>query len=172
MFWYECNWGSGQSPTLNGQIHSIRLTDLDNPANSRFYPAIIRSRTMPAIWVLVDELGDGSTNGTLTNFPAAQPWVPVLGTNQAYLSGRTGGGFTNGINTTSNTMTAADPAGVLGSWGSTPPVVGSNFARAGAQVQVTAVNNTDITYSVTSGTTEEIQAAFEYPNVLTITPPP
>ena len=66
--------------TFTGQITNLRLTDLDTPANSRFYRSVISSETMPDSLVLVDELGDGSTNGTLTDFPATQRWVPVLGT--------------------------------------------------------------------------------------------
>ena len=42
---------------FDGQIHSIRLTDLDNPENSRFYPSVIRSESIPDDLVLVDELG-------------------------------------------------------------------------------------------------------------------
>ena len=57
---------------FNGQISNLRLTDLDTPSNSRYYPSTIISATQPTTTVLVDELGDGTlTNGTLTNFPAA-----------------------------------------------------------------------------------------------------
>ena len=42
---------------LDGQIYNLRLTDLDTPSNSRFYPGLITSATRPTTTVLVDELG-------------------------------------------------------------------------------------------------------------------
>ena len=63
---------------IEGQISSLRLTDLDTPSNSRYYPSTISSETQPTTLTLVDELGDGTTDGTLTNFPAGQEWTEVI----------------------------------------------------------------------------------------------
>ena len=60
---------------------------------------------------------DRVTDGILTNFPAAQPWVPVLGTNQAYLSGFTGGNFVSGVNVSENQLTSTPTGGIQGSFG-------------------------------------------------------
>ena len=139
----------------------------------RNYQLILRSRTMPTSLVIVDELRDGSTNGTLTNFPAAQPWVPVLGTNQAYLGNRNDVSFTDGISTTLNIVSSWDQQqGVFGSWVSNRPAVGSLLSSGVVTVQVIGhpPGNHDVSYSVASGTDPEIQAAFEYPNVFNIQP--
>ena len=42
---------------LNGQIRNLRLTDLDNPSNSRFYPLTLEATTRPTTTTAVDELG-------------------------------------------------------------------------------------------------------------------
>ena len=281
-----------------GQISNLRLTDLDNPANSRHYPGIINAASMPESTVLVDVLGvpvdqnlnddfttwisssnvniinsnsfnvsgnnegiiegfgtigrfyridldidipasvevrggneiigttqpllstipagrrffsfyfqmqtrsesvnsgiylrttDGTNNpgpyvfnfirvfevtdGIITNPDANQPYVPLLGANQHYLSGNNDATFSNGIDTTNNMMTSAAGASNLsGSWSGNQPVVGSVLSsNNGAVVEVTAVTGDDlITYSVTTGTEDQIQLGFEYPNVLTVTPP-
>ncbi len=153
--------------TFTGQITDYRV-------DGRHYPSVIRSETMPDSLVLVDELGDGTTDGILTDFPAAQPWVPVLGSGQAYLSNLTGsGGFVNGLR--------ADPArvamtslvgddGVSGSWGSQTPPVGSILTSNAVVCQVTSRPTPETIDLVLSGssTRDEIQAAYEYPNVFDV----
>ena len=62
-------------------------------------------------------------------------------------------------------MSATDAAGLVGSLGATPPVVGSNFQSGTSLVQVTAVSGGDATYAIANGTNPQIQSAFEYPNV-------
>ena len=52
---YIGRW-SGAGRLANGQIRNLRLTDLQNEQNSRFYPSIIRSEDMPTDLTLVDEL--------------------------------------------------------------------------------------------------------------------
>ena len=278
---------------INGQIHSIRLTDLTNPQNSRFYPSIVRSESMPSDLVLVDEsnnrrdiqeetqivletsgpsvsdglplvpdgewragvqyfvsydvvmngnwtvgisqssggtvtagtpltrtgsgassglitpepfsdsparevrfgmVGQGgqqtatfsniqiyrSSDGILTNFPAAQRWVPVLGSNQAYSGTFSGSGpgfdFNNGVDTTNRTLTS-DPApnGASGSWGAgAPGIPVGSLIRSGVvllqMIQVTGGQNTVLRFAIANGTNAQIQAAFQYPNVFDIDP--
>ncbi len=160
---------------FDGQLHTIRLTDLENPSNSRFYPSIIRSDTMPSELVLVDELGDGATNGTLTNFPAAQPWVPVLGTGQGYAGDFTEGAWISGVNTSVRRITSSltnNSQPVKGSFALGTPPVGS-VVRSGSvvlQVTVSAAGTDSFTYAPANGTPAQIQAAFQHPNVFQIDP--
>ena len=60
-----------------GQIYNLKLTDLSNTDNCRFYPGIIKSIDMPISTILKDEYGDGSTNGQMFNFGSSKPHVPV-----------------------------------------------------------------------------------------------
>ena len=117
------------------------------------------------------------TDGIITNadeFNFNQPYVPLLESNQHYLSANSDTTFTNGIDTANNMMTsAAGASNLAGSWSGNQPVVGSVLSsNNGAVVEVTAVTGDDlITYSVTTGTEDQIQLGFQYPNVLTVTPP-
>ena len=43
---------------FNGQMSNIRITDLDNPDNSRQYPSVIESVTMPSTIILRESMGD------------------------------------------------------------------------------------------------------------------
>lgn len=64
--------------SFKGQLSNIKLTDLDNPANSRVYPCIIRSETEPDSTVVVDELG--GQHGTAINFGGpGQAYSPLMG---------------------------------------------------------------------------------------------
>ena len=280
------NSTSSNNP-FDGQIRNLRLTDIDNPQNSRFYPSIIRSENMPTDLVLVDELGQTTpdnrflnwesanrgalvsesnngrtvvtrsnivgvangtrtvlqrltegqvyrytcdndnvtlsvfnvdfsslsvgltgvnifiapsnriflyiapkqvnrdetcnislnevTTGTLTNFPAAQPWVPLLGTNQAYLGNLTDGPWTRGVRLDERRLTSAlnnPTVGEKGSFQNGSIPVGSILSAGKVILQVfTSSSSSDaVTYAVVSGTDAEIQAAFEYPNVFDIQP--
>ena len=139
----------------------------------RNYQLIRRSRTMPTSLVLVDELGDGSTNGTLTNFPPAQRWVPVLGTNQAYSGLFNDINFNNGVSLNLRHITSNSNSNVLGSWGMVGrPTIGSLLISGSVILQVVQYPTSTFTvvYATASGTDPEIQAAFEYPNVFNIQP--
>ena len=115
-----------------------------------------------------------TTNGILTNFPTTQPWAPVLLTNQAYLGNRQDLSFLNGIDVNGMTMSAAaGGSGIIGSWApNDPPAVGSLLSSGTTQVRVLTRSGNDITYESVTGTNENIQSAFEYPNVFDIEPPP
>ncbi|WP_257285992.1 hypothetical protein, partial [Endozoicomonas sp. SESOKO1] len=63
--------------SFKGQLTNIKLTDLDNPGNSRFYPMIIRSETMPGATEIEDVLG--GHHGQAINFGTESLWVPLLG---------------------------------------------------------------------------------------------
>ena len=115
-----------------------------------------------------------TTDGILTDFPAAQRWVPVLGTNQAYLSGFSANGFVNGIRLSSSPRSATSEAGgtgITGSWGAMRPAIGSLLISSGITLQVTAFENdaNTISFVEANGTDPEIQAAFEYPMCLILT---
>lgn len=269
---------------LDGQLYNLRLTDLDNPSNSRFYPSLIESVDMPDGLELVDELGpkditntvrpggrgngneqitsysegvlsierisgtgsigvgffstrktiianviessgagfrsqgqdveagqtftmftEGSndatrlvfdlasttvgdigtltlrffevTDGTLTNFPAAQPWVPVLGDGQAYNSGHTNGSgtFINGAGTGPFgpwITRFLDTSGIGASWSNKDDIfpVGSLIKNGlvVAQRRPTGMEGAVNALFATLNTDEEFQAAFEYPNVFDI----
>ena len=280
----------------DGQIHTIRLTDLDNPANSRFYRSIIDSVTLPDSLVLRDELGTpvnqnldddlttwtqtsgatvtsptsfivsstnagiaeavgengrfyritvdrnvpidiqirtGSspqggnpllgvipagtgvfsttylqvppvivpnadpgiylrtstgtdqeiifnsivveevTDGILTDFPAAQRWVPVLMTNQAYFSNRSDSGWVRGVRTGINGLTSEPGSSeISGSLLESSVTVGSLLRSGSVFVQLTEIisGRDEFRYAIASGTNAQIQAAFEYPNVFDIDP--
>lgn len=56
---------------LDGQIYDLRLTDLDNPNNSRYYPLCLPSTSgaMAGTTTIRDNLADGDDNkGTPNNF--------------------------------------------------------------------------------------------------------
>ena len=111
-----------------------------------------------------------STDGTLTNFPAAQRWVPVLGTGQGYLGNRNDTGWINGVAIASDTFTSFSEVNVFGSWRGSLPSVGSILSSGGIIVQITnhpgGTNNAS--YTPVDSTRDQIQAAFEYPNVFDI----
>lgn len=66
------------SDSLLGQMREVLLVDSSDPSNSRNYPSIINSETMPNTTVLQDVSGDGYTEGTLINFGSVNPWVEVI----------------------------------------------------------------------------------------------
>ena len=157
-----------------GQISNLRLTDLDNPANSRHYPSVINAADMPDSAVLVDVLGDGSTDGVITNPDPNQPYAPLLGQNQHYLGGRSDGTYQNGVDTANNRMSSSDTGtGLMGSWQDSPPITGSILrSNNGAVVTVLQItNSTDIEYSVVNGNAEQIQLGYQYPNTFSVETP-
>ncbi|WP_422134941.1 hypothetical protein [Endozoicomonas sp. ALD040] len=176
---------SSSIPPIKGQIYNLKLIDNIDPDNSRSYPGVIHSYVdpsatdvpMPDSTVLIDELGDGDTNGTMYNFGAAQPYVPLLGDRQAYLGNRSASGYVRGVSKTSFSS-YRDPnttKPVEGSWtNALPPINSLLISDSGIKVKVTGhLNNSSYTvhYSVVTGTTEQVKVAFQYPNAFKIIKP-
>lgn len=62
------------SQKWEGRLWDIKMSDLDNPANSRHYPSSLDELAEPTTLVLEDTLS--SKNGTLTNF-TSPVWIPL-----------------------------------------------------------------------------------------------
>ena len=163
----------GESGLTNG-IHSgiVQITGTQTGSLSN---AVIIQRTgsgSGSIGVRGVEI-ERVTDGILESFPTDQTWVPVLGTNQAYLGNRTEGSFVGGVSVPNRRMTASPgPSGLIGSFSSNRPVVGSLLISDNTFLQVTELlsGNNEIEYATASGTDEQIQAEFQYPNVFDVDP--
>ena len=150
------NIGNG---SFEGQIQQWRNSERD-------YQLIVRSETLPTDTVVRDELG-GQT-GILTNFPASQRWVPVLGAGQGYISDLNNANYTHGVGFVTHSVNLATPVGnIVGSIPADLPT-GSLFISAGIVLQSIVYVGGTYGCARASGTNPQIQAAFEYPNVFNI----
>ena len=68
--------GSRTTDRLTGNLYSLRLTDLLNSSNNRFYPLMLTNATRPAALTAVDDISQQT--GTLTRFPADMEWTEVM----------------------------------------------------------------------------------------------
>ena len=164
------NSNDGYMDHLKGQISSLKLTDLENPANSRHYKSVIKSSSMPTTTVLKDELGDGSTDAQMYNFGATAPWVPFLTSGRDVYLGQY---WDNGVfirsNGTTVTLTSHQGTGAKGSWDSNSymnPVDTLFVAKNGAICKLLSHGN-DITVECLRivGADDEINEGFGYPAV-------
>lgn len=177
--------GSGFQDFFKGQISNVRLTDLDNPSNSRYYPGIVYTYedpysptvSMPSSTVLVDEIS--GQHGTMTNFGTTQPYVPLLGDRLEYLSNHTADKYVRGCGETITnqlSLTATNSAGNIGSFvnqASAKIPKGSILCSDGYSIVTTEVvsNNSTVRASNLTGDVASMQRAFQYPNTFKVIKP-
>ena len=167
---------------FKGQLSNIKLIDKTNPDNSYFYPGTIRSYvdpdsanvSMPDSMVL-EEVWSGN-NGILTNLGSTQPFVPHLKEGEEYVGNYNDSGYTRGIIKASGYiyLTSQSEIGQSGSFTASTliPKGATLEASNGATLKnIKFDKNLWCQCEVISGTDEEIQKGFQYPNTFKITQP-
>lgn len=123
--------------------------------------------------VYIMELSE-STDGRLLNFGNSQPWVPLLGDRDEYNGDYTNGDWLRGIasNLFTSTSTKSRPGSYLGKALTKIPTH-SKLVSNKVVILVKDSNGHSSNILINRGehTTEEIQKAFQYPNVFKVIKP-
>ena len=179
----------GASQGFEGQLTNIRLTNSSGLSGSRYYRDITDDYVDPAATDvplpsdvhLKDELGIGITDGEPFNFGTSQPFAPSLGNREEYNSNRSGGDYVRGV---------AIPIRVIdmGSF----RLIGDDDIDKSPDIELMSnvpvnsfIEASELTIKITTHYSsngirwdksvpypdEQIQTAFQYPNVFRVIKP-